>query len=217
MGLGVTMNPRRIFKRSHSRRTDGENMTVRLSDAALQGRMARRKVIAGFPARFKFNTVQEARDYLSGSEIQCLLCGRSLKTLAKHLQSIHGISAEKYREMYGIPRTFGLSCEDARENYARASLKRIAQGNLNMHELSSLRKTFKQSQRPLVPCVARKHGDRGRKSIRAYNFIRRVLNMQCPKCHKEVDYEAFEITTDESEGCVSFSCPHCVRPCKIFS
>lgn len=49
-------------------------------------------------------------DYLSGEDIECLLCGRRFLILSgKHLKSIHGVTSNEYRKMFCIPAGCGLA------------------------------------------------------------------------------------------------------------
>ena len=70
----------------------------------------RRAVLPGFPVEFKFTNYSDLSEYFGGSRITCLRCGKEYRTLGVHLKSIHGIEPDEYRDMYGIPWTYGLSC-----------------------------------------------------------------------------------------------------------
>jgi hypothetical protein len=95
----------------------------------LERRAARRVVSIGFPVEPRPFTYDEIEAYFSGSDsIVCLRCGRSLRKLGIHLQRIHSISDDEYREMYGLPWTYGLVCRDTREAYASALQRRIDDG-----------------------------------------------------------------------------------------
>ena len=76
----------------------------------------RRQILPGFPKEFRFDSTNEVRAYLAGDRIQCLLCGRSLKSMSKHL-TIHGISPRDYKLRFGIPLTYGLTSEESRKKY----------------------------------------------------------------------------------------------------
>lgn len=85
----------------------------------LKEKRERRRVAEGYPITSKFETVEQVKEYLNGSRITCLLCGRSLKQLCTHLSTIHRISAEDYKVRYGLPFRCGLSSVGTREK-ARA-------------------------------------------------------------------------------------------------
>ena len=43
-----------------------------------------------------------------GGKLQCHLCGRAYDFLGCHVWRTHEMSPDEYREMFGLPRTFGL-------------------------------------------------------------------------------------------------------------
>jgi hypothetical protein len=50
----------------------------------------------------KFQTMAEVNEYLSGNRIQCLVCGKYfLRLQCLHLRT-HGMTADQYREEFGI-------------------------------------------------------------------------------------------------------------------
>ena len=69
-----------------------------------------RECLPGFPVTRKFESEAEAEEYVSGSEITCLLCGKPYKSLGCHTLRVHGIDTDHYREMYDIPSRVGLNC-----------------------------------------------------------------------------------------------------------
>ena len=86
-------------------------------------RVARRVVKDGFPITAKFTSANEINDYLHGEKITCLLCGRVFKQLIGHLYQIHGMTADEYKDMYGLPYRTGLSCEPTKVIYRAKGLK----------------------------------------------------------------------------------------------
>jgi hypothetical protein len=85
--------------------------------------------IPGFPWKGKFTTRKEVDKYFSNDEgIQCLLCGRFLGTLQNHLQIVHGISHEEYRERYGLPWRKGLVARKVSSQFSTALTNRIKNG-----------------------------------------------------------------------------------------
>jgi hypothetical protein len=94
---------------------------------------ARRFVMEGYPITRRFETLEEINEYLHGEKITCLICGKAKKALSTHLR-IHGVSADEYKERYGLPYRTGLTSEGTRELYRErcatpshiAHLKRIA-------------------------------------------------------------------------------------------
>lgn len=67
-----------------------------------------------FPVERLFSTPEEIEHYFAGDEITCLLCGRSMRRLERHLRITHRISADAYRQRYGLPWGRGLISADLR-------------------------------------------------------------------------------------------------------
>ena len=61
-----------------------------------------------FPWRGKFKTKYEIDSYFSGDKVLCLLCGKWFKTLSTHLNRVHELGADEYRDRYGLPWKHGL-------------------------------------------------------------------------------------------------------------
>lgn len=61
------------------------------------------------PTNPKFQSLQEARDYISGEDIECLICHKRMSRLTgTHLQ-IHSLTADEYRAQFGIPWSYPLN------------------------------------------------------------------------------------------------------------
>ena len=61
------------------------------------------------PQRYVFKTRRDIERYFAGKTIECLLCGRRFRRLWMHLVAKHGMSANEYRERFGLPWTRGLT------------------------------------------------------------------------------------------------------------
>ena len=70
-----------------------------------------------FPWLGRFETKTEIEDYLAGDKVRCLLCGKLFKALPTHLERVHDITADDYRERYGLPWKRGL-CGTGRDTAA---------------------------------------------------------------------------------------------------
>jgi len=89
---------------------------------------ARRYVEPGFPIVTPFQSIEDVRAYLSGDKIICLLCGKEYRGIGNHIQAIHGMSVDQYKEFYNIPWTYGLLCSDSSALYSGSMKKRMAEG-----------------------------------------------------------------------------------------
>lgn len=89
-----------------------------LANKHKQAEKAIRRIVAeGFPRNEKFSSLDEIKEYLGGDRITCLLCGKSFKGLCAHLSKIHHISADDYKERYGLPFRAGLQIAELTELY----------------------------------------------------------------------------------------------------
>jgi hypothetical protein len=89
---------------------------------------ARGRVLPGFPIEEKFLTPESLAEYFGGATIVCLQCGKRYRTLGVHLKTIHGMEPDEYREIYGIPWTYGLSCAETSALHADDAKEKIAAG-----------------------------------------------------------------------------------------
>lgn len=87
-----------------------------------------RSPLAGYPIEQPFADLDAVRQYLGEPTIRCLRCGRRFKSISSHLKTIHEMTADEYREMYGIPWTYGLSSPDTSEAISRNSQRLVAAG-----------------------------------------------------------------------------------------
>ena len=89
------------------------------------------------PTSKSFQTYDDVKTYLSGDKIQCLICGKMCRSVGNHAQRAHGVYADDYRKMFGIPRSYGLACAEvshlrsvlAIDTNLQAQLKKIKKGD----------------------------------------------------------------------------------------
>lgn len=74
-----------------------------------QTKEERRNMLDGYPKTYLFDTPESLVVYFSGERIICLRCGKAYKTLGVHLLRIHDMTPDEYRDIYGIPWSYGLS------------------------------------------------------------------------------------------------------------
>jgi hypothetical protein len=55
-------------------------------------------------AEHRFASLSEVDRYLGADKIECLVCGKFLKSLGRHTYYAHGVSAAEYRVALNIPR-----------------------------------------------------------------------------------------------------------------
>ena len=112
--------------------------------------------LPGFPWKGKFTTRSEVDRYFSNDDgIQCLLCGRFLGTLQNHLQIVHGISHEEYRERYGLPWRRGLVSRTVSKKHSSSLIKRIKNGTFTTKpdNKAAVKKILAGFRRPDQPYI----------------------------------------------------------------
>ena len=78
------------------------------------------KASSPYGSRRKFSTMKELKSYFDKNELTCLLCGKQCVQLVAHIGPAHGLSADAYKEQFGIPWTYGLAGKSFRR---RSSLR----------------------------------------------------------------------------------------------
>lgn len=108
-----------------------------------QKRARRRRVLPGFPVE-PFKMTQAERDaYFSQDKIQCLICGQHKNSLSLHLQRLHGMEDDDYRDMFGLPIYMGLVGTITRQNYAETATNWITKEYFASQEQAALARAAK--------------------------------------------------------------------------
>jgi len=91
-----------------------------------------------------FRNRDQIEQYFSGVAIQCLLCRRTFQRLAGHLMAKHEMSADDYRERFGLPWSRGLisstSATNAGWSEERKEQARLAASKSRFFERAHLTK-----------------------------------------------------------------------------
>lgn len=112
--------------------------------------------LPGFPIKEPFKCMEEVDRYLSGNLIQCRECGYHFTALPRHLTRQHGMPADEYKEVHGVPWTRGLVSGTYHEELSRFA-----------HENDSVSKVKDKA-----------HRNKGRSvATRGYCIARRALRM----------------------------------------
>jgi hypothetical protein len=102
----------------------------------IQRRAGRRQILDGFPVTPRNLSLEEITAYFSGDVIQCLLCGKKYKSLGVHIKSIHELSQDEYKEMYGLFWRRGLTSKDCHEAISDIVSKRIEENGPPIHRIT---------------------------------------------------------------------------------
>jgi predicted transcriptional regulator len=63
-------------------------------------------------------------------KVVCMLCGKEMKTLARHLKTAHGLKPGEYRKQFDIPRTQPLAARSYSESRRQMAVDRGLGENL---------------------------------------------------------------------------------------
>ncbi len=114
----------------------------------------RRRILPSFPIEGQFKTMKEVDDYLSEDKIQCLLCGRYFHIISTlHLNRIHHMTADEYRELYGIPWNRALIGTTYHEKCVISGKKLVASGKLRPPRKGEILAPKRSWPRPRSACV----------------------------------------------------------------
>lgn len=128
----------RISNEARSRQGEFENLISGCASSQevknLKKRMNRRIVREGYPKITPFETIEQVNRYIKGSANghTCLICGNVYRAVGIHIGRNHGINSVDYLDAYGLPRTFGLACEETKELHREALKKTIESGHWSM-------------------------------------------------------------------------------------
>ena len=110
----------------------------------------KKSALPGFPWKKQFTTKDEIDQYFAGDKIQCLLCGKRFKALPQHLERTHDITADDYREQYGLPWRRGLCGVGTSKKFSKNMIVRQKNGFRPPIEAAH-RKAVKAKRRPDQP------------------------------------------------------------------
>ena len=147
-----------------------------------ENRRRLRVVLPGFPKIEPFKTRKEVDKYFSTEKIQCLLCGKHYKRLGNHLQPIHEITEDEYRQRFGLPYSRGLVCPSTWGKYHTEAKNRYERGESKIRTPESILKAEESKAK-------KKRGGRGR----AF-YIKKETKQRCIKTAQSyvIKKEAYE-------------------------
>jgi hypothetical protein len=124
-------------------------------------------VMHRYPWRGKFRAKTEIENYFAGNKVQCLLCGKLFKALPTHLERTHDITADDYREQYGLPWKRGLCGVGTSEKLSINMLERRSQGFRAPIE-KTCKNTGRRNRRPDQPFLVKAKKDNIQRLIEKY-------------------------------------------------
>jgi len=82
------------------------------------------EAIAGEPQAEEAKPAMSAKKSIGKNAITCLLCGKSMKTLTRHLKTAHDLKPGQYRKQFGIPGKQSLAAKSYSESRRQMALDR---------------------------------------------------------------------------------------------
>jgi predicted transcriptional regulator len=70
------------------------------------------------------------RKAFGNKQVICMICGKGMKTLSRHLRAAHDMTPKEYRSQFGIPRTQPLAAKDYSESRKQMAIDRGLGENL---------------------------------------------------------------------------------------
>jgi hypothetical protein len=146
-----------------------------------------------FPWRGKFMTRTEIDEYFNGDKVQCLLCGKKFKALPRHLERTHDITADDYREQYGLPWGKALCGAETSQKLSKTMFHRRKQGFRPPLE-KAWENAWKINRRPNQPYHVKANIDN----------IRPIIEKQ--KKYEDQDYKNVLAKMLKKKMCMSEAC-----------
>lgn len=192
----------------------------------LEARERNRRIQPGFPVTEPFHTPEDALAYLDNAKLTCLLCGRELVMLAKHLLDIHAITAEEYKQRYHLPLTRGLVGNATRKVMSQRMRERVESGEV-AQDMNALQKLAARAPRKQSAYKGKVDEDKS-EAFHAYNDLIRKQPTACKRCGEDIPsnhvvycswdcrYHPDQQKTDDHEGgggwgVVEHECKTCRR------
>lgn len=114
-----------------SKLRNGQNRTATKKLIGGKQMSSKRVIRDGYPIPARNFSLQEIKDYFTYDSITCLMCGGDFIALRpSHLQRIHGVTVDQYKERYGLPYRKGLVSGEYSERQALRGKKLIEEGIL---------------------------------------------------------------------------------------
>jgi len=76
------------------------------------------------PAGEEAKPAVSVKKSIGKNAITCLICGKSMKTLARHLKTAHDLKPGQYRKQFGIPRSQSLAAKSYSESRRQMAIDR---------------------------------------------------------------------------------------------
>lgn len=104
----------------------------------------------------QFKTLEDIEEYFNNDEIECLVCGDYKKSLALHLKAEHEMTADEYRQEFGLPLGRGLIGRDVHRKLSNAARLGQEKGRLDIEFVEKNPNSRKGGRRSFSPAHMKK-------------------------------------------------------------
>lgn len=122
----------------------------------------------GNPVEVSFETMEEVDAYYDAEKLTCLMCGHAYVALHVHLRNSHAMTADEYKEKYGIPWRRGLISKAHKDKQVRIINEQRAKGILppapTSAHIRKLIEAARTNRRPLQKPVRKAMSDHALKT-----------------------------------------------------
>ena len=80
-------------------------------------------VVAEAPAEESAPAISKRKAF-GKDKVLCMICGKAMKTLTRHIKTAHGLTPGQYRKQFGIPRSQSLAAKNYSESRRQMALDR---------------------------------------------------------------------------------------------
>jgi predicted transcriptional regulator len=80
-------------------------------------------VVAEAPAEESAPAISKKKAF-GKDKVLCMICGKAMKTLTRHIKTAHGLTPGQYRKQFGIPRSQSLAAKNYSESRRQMALDR---------------------------------------------------------------------------------------------
>jgi len=84
----------------------------------------------GFEEEADIVPVLSARKAFKKDKVACMICGKEMKTLSRHLKAAHDMTPKEYRQKFNIPKTQPLAAKNYSESRRQMAIDRGLGDNL---------------------------------------------------------------------------------------
>jgi len=105
-------------------------------------------VLAETPAETEAGPAVSKKKAFGKDKVFCMICGKGMKTLTRHLKTAHDLKPGQYRKQFGIPRTQSLAAKNYSESRRQMAIDRGLGDKLATARAAKVTKTKAGATKP---------------------------------------------------------------------